>query len=86
MDLIASAPDNILLPLGITLPKFLAAYKAANQIQWGIPIPTVDFNFQNELNRIDGTPQLVIEAQPTTITHLATSNKNVNCIDTLFDK
>ncbi len=32
MDLIASAPDDILVPLGITLPNFLAAYKVANQL------------------------------------------------------
>jgi hypothetical protein len=76
MDLIASAPDNILVPLGITLPKFLAAYKAANQLQGGIPTPTVDFNFQNELNHINGSPQLAIESQPATVTHLATGNNN----------
>ncbi len=35
MVLIASTPEDILVPLGITLPKFLAAYKAANQLQGG---------------------------------------------------
>jgi hypothetical protein len=35
MDLIASALDNILVPLGITLPKFLAAYKEANNYRGG---------------------------------------------------
>jgi hypothetical protein len=68
MDLIASAQDNILVPLGITLPKFLAACKAANNLQGGIPTPTVDFNFQNEMNRINGTPPLAVEAQPATAT------------------
>ncbi len=86
MDLIASAPDDILVPLGITLPKFLAAYKAANQLQGGIPTPTVDFNFQNELNHINGTLQLVIEDQPATVTYLATGNVNVNCTEILFNK
>jgi hypothetical protein len=86
MDLIASAPDDILVPLGITLPNFLAAYKAANQLQGGIPTPTVNFNFQNELNRINGTPQLAIEAQPATVTHLATGDNNVNCSETLFNE
>jgi hypothetical protein len=56
MDLIASTSDDILKPLGITLPNFLAAYKAANNLQGGITTPTVNFNFQNELNRINATP------------------------------
>jgi hypothetical protein len=86
MDLIASAPDDILVPLRITHPKLLAAYKAANKLQGGIPTPTVDFNFQNELNHVNGTPQLAIEAQPATVTHLATSDNNVNRTKTLFDK
>jgi hypothetical protein len=86
IDLIASAPDNILVPLGITLLKYLAAYKVANQLQGGIPTPTVNFNFQNELNRINGTPQLAIEAQPATVIHLATGDNNVNRTETLFDK
>jgi hypothetical protein len=73
MELIASAPDNILVPLGITLPKSLAAYKAANQLRGGIPTLTVNFNFQNELNRIKGTPQLAIEAQPATLHPPSTS-------------
>jgi hypothetical protein len=37
MDQIASAQDNILIALGITLPIFLAAYKAANNLQGGDP-------------------------------------------------
>ena len=86
MDLIASAPDNILVPLGITLLKYLAAYKVANQLQGGIPTPTVNLNFQNELNHINNTAQLMIEDQPTTITYLATSNINVNHTETLFDE
>jgi hypothetical protein len=86
MDLIASAPDDILVPLGITLPKFLAAYKAANQLQGGISTLTIDFNFQNELNCISSTPQLVIEDQPTTITYLATGDINANRTETLFDE
>ncbi len=86
MDLIASALDDILVPLEIILPKFLAVYKAANQLQGGIPTLTVDFNFQNELNRINGTPQLMIEDQPTAVTYLATGDINVNHTETLFDE
>jgi hypothetical protein len=86
MDLIASAPDDILVPLGINLPKFLAAYKAANQLPGGVPTPPINFNFQNELNRINGTPQLAIEAQPAIVTQLATGDNNVNRTETLFDK
>ncbi len=58
----------------------------ANQLQGGIPTPTVDFNFQNELKRINGTPQLAIEAQLATVAYLATSNNNVNCTETLFNE
>ncbi len=78
MDLTTSAQDSILIPLGFTLPKFVASYKVANNLQGRIPTPTVNFNFQNELNRINGTPPLTIEAQPTTVTHLAPDNTNVN--------
>jgi hypothetical protein len=62
MDLIASGQDDILVLLGITLLKFLAAYKAAKNLHGGIPTLTVNFNFQNELNHINGTPPLAIEA------------------------
>jgi hypothetical protein len=79
-------PLNILVPLGITLPKILAAYKMANKLQGGIPTPTVNFNFLNELNHINGTPQLAIETQPATVTHLATGDNNVNPAETLFDE
>jgi len=46
--------------LGIPLPKFLAAYKAANNLQ-GIPTPTINFNFQDELDQINGTAPLKAE-------------------------
>jgi hypothetical protein len=49
--------------LGIPLPKFLAAYKAANNLQ-GIPTPTINFNFQDELDPINGTATLEAEAAP----------------------
>jgi len=63
LDLIAGNQDDILVSLGIPLPKFLAAYKAAHNLQ-GIPTPTIDFNFQDELDRINGTPPLEEEAAP----------------------
>jgi hypothetical protein len=57
--------DNILVLLGVPLPnpKFLAAYKAAHNLQ-GIPTPTINFNFQDELDRINGTAPLGAEAAP----------------------
>jgi hypothetical protein len=57
LDLIAGNQDDILVLLGIPLPKFLAAYKAANNLQ-GIPTPTINFNFQDELDQINGTAPL----------------------------
>ncbi len=57
LDLIASNQDEVLALLGIPLPNFLAAYKAANNLQ-GIPTPTINFNFQEELNHANGTPNL----------------------------
>jgi hypothetical protein len=63
LDLIAGNQDDILLLLGIPLPKFLAAYKAAHNLQ-GIPTPTINFNFQDELDRINGTTPLGAEAAP----------------------
>ena len=57
LDLIAGNQDDILVSLGIPLPKFLAAYKAAHNLQ-GIPTPTIDFNFQDELDRINDTAPL----------------------------
>jgi hypothetical protein len=63
LDLIASNQDKVLASLGIPLPNFLAAYKAANNLQ-GIPTPTINFNFQEELNRANGTPHLREEETP----------------------
>ncbi len=63
LDLIAGNQDNILVLLGIPLPKFLAAYKAAHKLQ-GIPTPTINFNFQDELDQINGTALLEEEAAP----------------------
>jgi hypothetical protein len=60
LDLIA---NNLLVSLGIPLPKFLAAYKATHKLQ-GIPTPTINFNFQDELDRINGTAPLEEEAAP----------------------
>jgi hypothetical protein len=57
LDLIAGNQDDILVLLGIPLPKFIAAYKAAHKKQ-GIPTPTIDFNFQDELDQINGTAPL----------------------------
>ena len=61
LDLIAGNQDDILVSLGIPLNKFLAAYKTANNLQ-GIPTPTINFNFQEELDRINGTVPLEAEA------------------------
>jgi hypothetical protein len=44
LDLIAGNQEDILVSLGIPLPKFLAAYKAAHKPQ-GISTPTINFNF-----------------------------------------
>jgi hypothetical protein len=63
LDLIASNQDEILASLGIPLPNFLAAYKGANNLQ-GIPTPTINFNFQEELNHANGTPNLGEEETP----------------------
>jgi hypothetical protein len=63
LDLIAGNQDNILVLLGIPLPKFLAAYKVAHNLQ-GIPTPTINFNFQDELDQINSTAPLGAEAAP----------------------
>ena len=63
LDLIAGNQDDILVSLGIPLNKILAAYKVAHKLQ-RIPTPTINFNFQDELDRINGTPPLEEEAAP----------------------
>ncbi len=63
LDLIAGNQDNTLVLLGIPLPKFLAAYKAAHNLQ-GVPTPTINFNFQVELDQINGTAPLGAEEAP----------------------
>jgi hypothetical protein len=63
LDLSASIQDNILILPGIPLPNFLAAYKAAHNLQ-GIPTPTIDFNFQDELDQNNGTTPLGAETAP----------------------
>ena len=63
LDPIAGNQDGILVSLGIPLIKFLPAYIAAHKLQ-RIPAPTINFNFQDELDRINGTPPLEEEAAP----------------------
>jgi hypothetical protein len=63
LDLIAGNQDYILVLLGIPLPKCLAAYKVAHNLQ-GIPTPTIGFNFQDELGQINGTASLGEDADP----------------------
>ncbi len=46
LDLISGNQNDILVLLRIPLPKFLAAYKVAHNLQ-GIPTPTINFNFQD---------------------------------------
>ena len=65
LDLIAGNQDNILVSIGIPLNKFLAAYKATHNLQ-RIPTPTINFNFHDELDQINGTPPLEEEAAPHT--------------------
>jgi hypothetical protein len=54
IDLIAKHQDDILVPLGMTTKTFLAAYKAANNLQV-IPSITINFDFQGLLDKINGT-------------------------------
>lgn len=68
LDLIADNQDNILVLLGIPFPKFLAAYKVAHNLQ-GIPTPTINFNFQDKLDRINGTAPLKAEEAPAAEQH-----------------
>jgi hypothetical protein len=58
IDLLALSQDQVLASLAIPLPTFLAAYKAANNLLGGIPKPTVDHNFDEEIDRVNGTPRL----------------------------
>jgi hypothetical protein len=63
LDLIAGNQDDILVLLGIPLPKILAAYKVVHNLQ-GIPTPTIDFNLQDKLDQINGTAPLGAEEGP----------------------
>ncbi len=58
IDLLALHQDQVLASLAIPLPTFLAAYKAANNLLGGIPKPTVEHNFDEEIDRVNGTPLL----------------------------
>jgi len=71
----AGNQDDILVLLGIPLPKFLAAYKMAHGLQ-GIPTPTINFNFQVKLDRINGTAPLEEEAAPPVIAAAAAAASN----------
>ncbi len=51
INLIAKHRYDILVPLGMTTKTFLAAYKAANNLQV-IPSPTINFDFQGLLDEI----------------------------------
>jgi hypothetical protein len=63
LDLIACNQDDILFLLGIPLPKFLAAYKEAHNLQ-RIPTPTINFNVPAVLDQIKSTTPLGAEAAP----------------------
>jgi hypothetical protein len=50
IDLITKHRDHILVPLGMTTKTFLAAYKAANNLQV-IPSPTINLTSKNSLTK-----------------------------------
>jgi hypothetical protein len=71
LDLIAGNQDDILVLLRIPLHNFLL-----NNLQ-GLPTPTINFNFQHQLDRINGTAPLEEEAAPpAAATAAATANAN----------
>ena len=53
MDIIAINQDNLLVLIGLTIPQFLAVYKASNKLPF-LPTPTVQCNFQNAIEQING--------------------------------
>ena len=53
MDIITVNQDDLLVPVGLTIPHFLAIYKAANKLPL-LPNPTVHCDFQNAIDRING--------------------------------
>ena len=53
MDLIAINQDALLVPLGLTIPQFLFLYKTSNKLPL-LPTPTVQCNFQNYIEQING--------------------------------
>ena len=53
MDIIAINQDALLVPIGLTIPQFLAVYKASNKLPL-LPTPTVHCNFQNAIEQING--------------------------------
>ena len=76
MDLLATHQDDLLGSLGIPLPQFLAAYKAANNLLGGIPFPTVNHNLEDDIARVNGTPRLADNNEDTIATQNAEGNDN----------
>ena len=53
MDIITINQGALLVPIGLTIPQFLAIYKASNTLPF-LPTPTVHCNFQNAIEQING--------------------------------
>ena len=53
MDIIAINQDALLVPVGLTIPQFLAVYKLSTKLTF-LPTPTVHSNFQNAVEQING--------------------------------
>ena len=52
MDISATNQDNLIVIIGLTIPQFLAVYKASNKLPF-LPTPTVHCNFQNTIEQIN---------------------------------
>ena len=52
-DIIAINQDALLVPVGLTIPQFLAVYKTTTKLSL-LPTPTVNCNFQDAIDRING--------------------------------
>ena len=52
MDLLAIHHKALLVPIRLTIPKFLAMYKTAKKLP-SHPPPTFNCNFQNTINKIN---------------------------------
>ncbi len=86
MDLLDRDRDALLVPIGMSVARFLAIYKKANKLPY-LPPPTVDCDFQHLIDICNGAPPPPNDGEDVIVVQRAEENEDeemVNMVNALL--